>query len=221
MTVTDAQALDLGRLAVIAESFTNPDGPIAVDVGPVDELQPTPGSRAWTILCEDTVVVLVQLGDPAPDMVAGLLAHFGNELGAVSNECEPEDVTPPVAPSAVGIRDGAGNGFVAYLTPNVIQAMPTDFDDPADDMESGGFISLGMLREVPLEVSAELGRTRMSVAEILQLNVGSVVELDRAAGSPVDVVVNGSLIARGEVVVIDEEYGVRITEILGRVGDTL
>ena len=78
-----------------------------------------------------------------------------------------------------------------------------------------------MLREVPLEVTAELGRTRLPVADILQLNVGSVVNLDRAAGSPVDLVVNGTLIAHGEVVVIDDEYGVRITEILGRVSDSI
>ena len=94
-----------------------------------------------------------------------------------------------------------------------------DVSQAVRDARSGR--SLGMLREVPLEVSAELGRTRLSVAEILQLNVGSIVELDRTAGAPVDVVVNGSLIARGEVVVIDDEYGVRITEIMGRVADSL
>ena len=64
-------------------------------------------------------------------------------------------------------------------------------------------------------MTAELGRTRMLVRDVLGLAPGSVIELDRAAGSPVDVLVNGSLIARGEVVVIDEEFGIRITEVLG------
>jgi flagellar motor switch protein FliN/FliY len=72
-----------------------------------------------------------------------------------------------------------------------------------------------MLADVEMHVTAELGRTRMNVAELLALGAGSVIELDRAAGSPIDLLVNGTLIARGEVVVVDEEYGVRLTEIVG------
>lgn len=75
--------------------------------------------------------------------------------------------------------------------------------------------SLDLLHDVEMGVTAELGRTRMTVRDLLSLTPGSVVELDRAAGSPVDVLVNGTLIARGEVVVIDEEYGIRISEIVG------
>ena len=73
---------------------------------------------------------------------------------------------------------------------------------------------LDLLHDVEMEVSAELGRTRMSVRELLSLSPGAVVELDRAAGSPADLLVNGRLIARGEVVVIDENFGLRITEIV-------
>jgi flagellar motor switch protein FliN/FliY len=75
--------------------------------------------------------------------------------------------------------------------------------------------SLDLLADVEMGVTAELGRTRMTVKELLSLTPGSVVELDRTAGSPVDVLVNGTLVARGEVVVIDEEFGVRISEIIG------
>ena len=75
--------------------------------------------------------------------------------------------------------------------------------------------SLDLLADVEMGVTAELGRTRMTVRELLALTPGSVVELDRMAGSPVDVLVNGTLVARGEVVVIDEEFGVRISEIIG------
>jgi flagellar motor switch protein FliN/FliY len=73
---------------------------------------------------------------------------------------------------------------------------------------------LDMLHDVEMEVSAELGRTRMAVRELLTLNPGAIVELDRAAGSPADLLVNGRLIARGEVVVIDENFGIRITDIV-------
>ncbi|HET9516749.1 MAG TPA: flagellar motor switch protein FliN [Actinoplanes sp.] len=73
---------------------------------------------------------------------------------------------------------------------------------------------LDMLHDVEMEVSAELGRTRMSVRELLSLSPGAIVELDRAAGSPADLLVNGRLIARGEVVVVDENFGIRITEIV-------
>lgn len=73
---------------------------------------------------------------------------------------------------------------------------------------------LELLRGVEMEVTVELGRTRMTVRDLLSLAPGAVVELDRAAGSPADLMVNGTLIARGEVVVVDEDFGIRITEIV-------
>ncbi|WP_433610132.1 flagellar motor switch protein FliN [Dactylosporangium sp. CA-139114] len=79
----------------------------------------------------------------------------------------------------------------------------------------GGPPAFDLLHDVEMEVTAELGRTRMSVRELLSLAPGAVIELDRAAGGPADLLVNGRLIARGEVVVIDENFGIRITEIVG------
>ncbi len=73
---------------------------------------------------------------------------------------------------------------------------------------------LEMLHNVDMEVTVELGRTRMTVRDLLALTPGAVLELDRAAGSPADLLVNGRLIARGEVVVVDEDFGLRVTEIL-------
>lgn len=78
---------------------------------------------------------------------------------------------------------------------------------------------LRLLHDVEMDVTVELGRTRMTVRSVLGLTPGSVIELDRAAGSPVDLLVNGKLIGRGEVVVIDEEFGVRISEIIGKSED--
>lgn len=73
---------------------------------------------------------------------------------------------------------------------------------------------LELLMDIPLEVSVELGRVRMQVREVVDLGAGSIVEIDKAAGEPVDVLVNGRLVAKGEVVVIEDNFGVRITEIL-------
>lgn len=74
--------------------------------------------------------------------------------------------------------------------------------------------SLSLLMDIPLEVSVELGRVKKLVRDIVELGAGSIVEIDKAAGEPVDILVNRRLVARGEVVVIDDNFGVRITEIL-------
>ena len=74
---------------------------------------------------------------------------------------------------------------------------------------------LGRLSDVPVELAVEIGRTRMTVGATLELRPGSIVVLDRVAGEPVDLLVNGTPIARGEVVVIDEEFALRVTEVLG------
>lgn len=85
----------------------------------------------------------------------------------------------------------------------------------SDSMVAGATRAVELLNDVEMGVTAELGRTRMTVRELLSLQPGSIVELDRAAGSPVDLLVNGTLVARGEVVVVDEEFAIRITEIIG------
>ncbi|HTV74582.1 MAG TPA: flagellar motor switch protein FliN [Candidatus Acidoferrales bacterium] len=74
--------------------------------------------------------------------------------------------------------------------------------------------NLDLLMNVSLAVSVELGRCTMSVRDVLQLGTGSLVSLDRAAGAPVDVLVNQKLVARGEIVAIDERFGVRVTELV-------
>lgn len=86
---------------------------------------------------------------------------------------------------------------------------------PADgEVTSKVMNGLSLLRDVEMTLSVEIGRARMTVRELLSLTPGTVVELDRAAGAPADLLVNGRLIARGEVVVVDEDFGLRITEIV-------
>jgi flagellar motor switch protein FliN/FliY len=75
---------------------------------------------------------------------------------------------------------------------------------------------LDVLKDVPLRLTVELGRTRLLIRDVLALRSGAVVELDRPAGAPADVLVNGVLIARGEVVVVEDRFGVRIAEVLNQ-----
>lgn len=83
--------------------------------------------------------------------------------------------------------------------------------------EAGGFdssLNLDVLMDVPVSISMEIGRANINIRNLLQLNQGSIVELDRLAGEPLDVLVNGTLIARGEVVVVNEKFGIRLTDVI-------
>lgn len=117
-----------------------------------------------------------------------------------------------------------------YQEPPTSYAMPT-YQQPQQpvNVQQAQFASFGnapisqdearnlnMLLDIPLQVTVELGRTKHSVKEILQLASGSIIELDKLAGEPVDILVNSRLIAKGEVVVIDENFGVRITDIMSQ-----
>lgn len=75
-------------------------------------------------------------------------------------------------------------------------------------------VNLEVILDVPVTLSMEVGHTRISIRNLLQLNQGSVVELDRAAGEPLDVYVNGTLVAHGEVVVVNEKFGIRLTDVI-------
>ncbi len=74
--------------------------------------------------------------------------------------------------------------------------------------------NLEVILDIPVTISMEIGRTKISIRNLLQLNQGSVVELDRLAGEPMDVLVNGTLIAHGEVVVVNEKFGIRLTDVI-------
>lgn len=85
---------------------------------------------------------------------------------------------------------------------------------PLVDSAIEGNSDIDMIMDIPVQLSVELGRTRLTIKNILQLGQGSVVELDGLAGEPMDIYVNGYLIAQGEVVVVDEKYGIRVTDII-------
>jgi len=135
---------------------------------------------------------------------------------------EPAAVPPPIpaaapsipAPRVLGPGDAPVPSPVAAADPQVGIALH-EFQPLRDgDGISGSPRPLTLLNDVNMEVTAELGRRRLKVRDIVGLEPGSVIELDRAAGSPVDVLVNGALVWHGEVVIVDDEFGIRVSDIV-------
>ncbi len=95
-------------------------------------------------------------------------------------------------------------------------AQAARFDELQPEGKDGtsGDVKIDAILDVPITISMEIGRSRINIRNLLQLNQGSVVELDRLAGEPMDVLVNGTLIAQGEVVVVNEKFGIRLTDIV-------
>lgn len=125
---------------------------------------------------------------------------------------EPEETSAPQQQAA---PQQSAPQRPAQPAPNVQQAAFASFDTPAAPPAEQPR-NLDLLMDIPLKVSVELGKTKRTIKEILELSVGSVVELDKLAGEPVDIHVNDKLIAKGEVVVIEENFGVRVTDILSQ-----
>jgi len=90
----------------------------------------------------------------------------------------------------------------------------TNFEELKAEKNEAGIRDIDFLLDIPLEVTAELGRTKMLIRDLLQLGQGSVIELDKIAGEPMEILVNNRLVARGEVVVVNEKFGVRLTDII-------
>lgn len=108
-------------------------------------------------------------------------------------------------------EQGGGDGAV----PESPHGEPAGFEElVGEDMVNGEHLKLESILDIPVTLSMEIGRTKISIRNLLQLNQGSVVELDRLAGEPMDVLVNGTLIAHGEVVVVNEKFGVRLTDVI-------
>jgi len=123
----------------------------------------------------------------------------------VSFEMTPQATAPQAAQTA--------GPSAQQTTVQQVQFPPLNIQGIAPEQQS----NIQLLMDVPMQLTVELGRTRMLVQEILGLGEGSIIELDKLAGEPVDLLVNNKLIARGEVVVIDENFGVRVTDIISPV----
>jgi len=148
---------------------------------------------------------------PALDTLA---TGLGGRLDGAPTAIAVEDCLEVLAGgTAVLVPLLAGDTVHAVVGVSLVEPEPTAAVTAARAARSWG---IDMLRDVEMEVTCELGRTRMTVRQLLALAPGDVVELDRLAGSPADLLVNGTLLARGEVVVVDESFGLRITEIVTR-----
>jgi flagellar motor switch protein FliN/FliY len=122
-------------------------------------------------------------------------------------------VPAPAAVAAQGAGFTPGTSFPPVAS-GPVTVQPAQMTPMQQGSYTGGSGNLDLIMEVPLQITVELGRTLKTVREILALGSGSVVELEKLAGEPVDILVNEKPIARGEVVVIDENFGIRITEII-------
>lgn len=132
---------------------------------------------------------------------------------------QPQYAAPPQQPQYVAPPMGAQPVYAppAYAHNVVAAGMPVQnaqFAPLTNEPVEVNAANISLIQDVPLQVTVELGRTKKSIREILEFSTGSIIELDKLAGEPVDIHVNGQLTAKGEVVVIDENFGVRITEIV-------
>ncbi len=130
----------------------------------------------------------------------GLTQAADDWASALAEQTAAQNAAPPAAASDLG----------AAAVPAAAQV----FQPLSQNASMDGDSDIDMIMDIPVQLSVELGRTRLTIKNILQLGQGSVVELDGLAGEPMDIYVNGYLIAQGEVVVVDEKYGIRVTDII-------
>ena len=102
----------------------------------------------------------------------------------------------------------------AAMEADIASSQPPVWQEPRGALEQTGDVDLDVILQVPVTLTLEVGRTRLPIRSLLQLNQGSVVELERAAGEPLDVHVNGTLVAHGEVVLINEKFGIRLVDVI-------
>ena len=124
-------------------------------------------------------------------------------------ESAAEPGEPGAVPVASGVFSDTAEAVGRRTTVNPVE-FATFSDAPTPETRN----DIALLLDIVLNLTVELGRTRMAVRDVLGLGPGAVVELDKLAGEPVDISVNGTFIAKGEVVVVDEKFGVRVTEII-------
>jgi flagellar motor switch protein FliN/FliY len=125
---------------------------------------------------------------------------------------KPAPTAAPAAESQAAAPEAARGE--AAPSAAAASATPVEFPDFKDSASDGSAGSIDMLMDVDLEVKIELGRSQMAIDDVLRLKRGSVVELDKLAGDPVDILVNDRLVARGEILVVNDNFCVRVTEII-------
>ena len=134
-----------------------------------------------------------------------------NQNDGQEGQGAPEEaVNPEVVNQAVDAAEGQGEEIKEVKIDKLADEVKTG-DDALNKLKVQ---NLDFILDIPLKVSVELGRTSLIIKDLLQLGQGSVLELDKLAGEPLEVLVNGKLVARGEVVVVNEKFGIRLTDII-------
>ena len=146
---------------------------------------------------------------PAPQPAAPQYAAPPQPQYAAPTQ-QPQYTAPPMGAQPVYAPPAYANNVVSSGVP----VQNAQFAPLTNEPVEVNAANISLIQDVPLQVTVELGRTKKSIREILEFSTGSIIELDKLAGEPVDIHVNGQLTAKGEVVVIDENFGVRITEIV-------
>ena len=159
------------------------------------------------------------------DLYAKVTKSGGEETQKLDLDEKPqqkEEKAPPSKPSARQQQQPSpsqSQGEGAYMPPKpqkqeAVNAQSVEFEDFDEPVYTQLPKQLELLYDVPLEITVELGRSKLKLKEIMDLNIGSIIELDKLTGEHIDILVNGKVIAKGEVVVVSESFGVRITEII-------
>ena len=169
------------------------------------------------VLSEEIVSALTNSPVGPMDVATALRPALEAAASALGRVRVAAERVEEVVPALDGLRDKGVFLAVPLVAGTEIAATLALQVTPPKPRERRG--SLDLLRNVAMEVTVEIGRTRMTVSELLSLHPGEVIELDRAAGAPADLLVNGTLIARGEIVVVDEDFGLRISEIVTDSGE--
>jgi flagellar motor switch protein FliN len=185
-------------------SFTDADGAVAALVVAVDSSVPVEFSTH--------VVALQALGGATPGS--------SPVAAAVSSVISPAVDASPSGPAGAAAAPSGPAGS-APAAPAGLPALPANvrmaaLDELPPAVPSSGSANIEMLLGVNLQVTVEIGRTKLAIRDVLALTPGSIVELDKLAGEKVDVLVNGHRIAAGEVVVVDDNFGVRVTDVVSR-----
>jgi len=174
----------------------------------------------------DSNILQLTTVDFARRLVAKLLGTTEDNSEESISEPIAKTIETPKAPTpsmgaaaqaAMGYQQPINNGSSSYnlqANVNVQQAQFGSFDPNTNARNQDP--NLGLLMDIPLQITVELGRTKKLIKDILELSQGSILELDKLAGEPVDIFANNKLIAKGEVVVIDENFGVRVTDIISQ-----
>jgi len=146
----------------------------------------------------------IEEDDPWADALGEQAEGEGKDPDAYLNNDDEE------APAEEAPAEEAGGGLADAFD----AAGLSELVDESAFGEGAENVDLNMILDIPVTISMEIGRTQISIRNLLKLNQGSVVELDRLAGEPLDVLVNGTLIAHGEVVVVNEKFGIRLTDVI-------